>query len=117
MRSPKRTVQQARGLRGSMSRSEVPLWVRLRGREPGKPTFRRQHPIGPYVVDFYCRSAGLVVEVDGMSHDDKAAQDAERSKYLEAQGLRILRVLNRDVMDDLDAVSRETARLGGVPWD
>ena len=71
----------------------------------------------PDVVDFYCHDARLVVEVDGMSHDDKAAQDTERTRYLEAQGLRILRVLNQDVMDDLDAVSREIARLGDAPWD
>ena len=69
------------------------------------------------MVDFYCRDAALVVEVDGMSHEDKAVQDAERSKYLESQGLRILRVLNSDVMHDLDAVTRAIARLGGVPWD
>jgi very-short-patch-repair endonuclease len=69
------------------------------------------------VADFYCHSAGLVVEVDGMSHDDKIQQDAEKTKYLEGQSLRILRVTNEDVMHDLDAVTREIARLGGVPWD
>ena len=52
-----------------------------------------------------------------MSHDDKASQDAAKTKYIEGQGLRILRVTNEDVMRDLDAVTREIARLGGVPWD
>ena len=69
------------------------------------------------MADFFCRSAGLVVEVDGMSHDDKLRQDTEKTKYLEGQGFRILRVTNEDVMHDLDAVTREIARLGGVPWD
>ena len=69
------------------------------------------------MADFFCRSAGLVVEVDGMSHDDKLRQDTEKTKYLEGQGFRILRVTNEDVMRDLDAVAREIARLGGVPWD
>ena len=69
------------------------------------------------MVDFYCHSAELVVEVDGMSHDDKVLQDAEKTKYIESQGLRVLRVTNEDVMRDLDAVTREIARLGGVPWD
>jgi very-short-patch-repair endonuclease len=92
------------------------LWTALRNGQIGGLRFRRQHPIGPYVVDFYCHTARLIVEVDGMSHDDKAAGDAERSAYLAAQGLRILRVQNWDVMEDLDAVSREIARLCGVPW-
>jgi len=113
----KHMIDRARTLRQQNTELEQLLWTALRNGQIGGMKFRRQHPIGPYVVDFYCRSAELVVEVDGMSHDDKAAQDTERSKYLEAQGLRILRVLNRDVMDDLDAVSREIARLGGVPWD
>ena len=52
-----------------------------------------------------------------MSHDDKLRQDTEKTKYLEGQGFRILRVTNEDVMRDLDAVAREIARLGGVPWD
>jgi len=52
-----------------MSVPEARLWNRLRWREPGKPIFRRQHPIGPYVVDFYCAKANLAVEIDGMSHD------------------------------------------------
>ncbi len=52
-----------------------------------------------------------------MSHDHRAAQDAEKTKYLESEGYRVLRVTNEDVMRDLDAVAREIARLGGVPWD
>ena len=113
----KHMVNRARTLRQERTEPEQLLWTALRNGQIGGLKFRRQHPIGPYVVDFYCHSAALVVEVDGMSHDDKTAQDAERSMYLAAQGLRILRVQNRDVMDDLDAVSREIARLGGVPWD
>jgi very-short-patch-repair endonuclease len=52
-----------------------------------------------------------------MSHDDKAAADAAKTKYLESQELRVLRITNEDVMRDLDAVTREIARLCGVPWD
>jgi very-short-patch-repair endonuclease len=112
----KHMVRRARTLRQQSAEPEQLLWTALRNGQIGGLRFRRQHPIGRYVVDFYCHSAGLVVELDGMSHDDKIVQDVERSKYLEARGLRILRVLNLDVMDDLDAVSREIARLGGVPW-
>jgi ATP-dependent DNA helicase RecQ len=110
-------IRRARSLRHEGTEPECLLWNTLRNGQIGGLRFRRQHPIGPYVVDFFCHSAGLVVEVDGMSHDDKAAPDAERSAYMVAQGLRILRVQNRDVMSDLDAVSREIARLCGVPWD
>jgi very-short-patch-repair endonuclease len=89
----------------------------LRNGQIGRLRFRRQRPIGPYVVDFYCHRAGLVVEVDGMSRDDKAAEDTMRSAYLAMQDLRVLRVTNADVMHDLDAVSREIVRLCGVRWD
>jgi len=113
----KHMVNRARTLRQESAEPEQLLWTALRNGQIGGLKFRRQHPIGRYVVDFYSHSAGLVVELDGMSHDDKIGEDAERAKYLEAQGLRMLRVVNRDVMDDLDAVTREIARLCGVPWD
>ncbi len=110
-------IRRARDLRRASTPPEQLLWLALRNGQIGGLKFRRQHPIGPYVVDFYCHNAELVVEVDGMSHDDKAAQDAAKTKHIESQGLRILRVTNEDVMHDLDAVTREIARLGGVPWD
>ena len=113
----KHMIRRARGLRREERPPEQLLWLALRNGQVGCLEFRRQHPIGAYVVDFFCHSIGLVVELDGMSHDNKAARDAERSKYLEMQGLRVLRVTNDDVMDNLDGVTRETARLGGVPWD
>ncbi len=110
-------IRRARDLRQTETPPEQLLWLALRNEQIGGLKFRRQHPVGPYVVDFYCRSVNLAVEIDGMSHDDKMLQDATRTKYLEGQGLRILRVTNEDVMRDLDAVTREIARLGGVPWD
>jgi ATP-dependent DNA helicase RecQ len=110
-------IGRARSLRQTETPPEELLWLALRNGQIGGLKFRRQHPIGPYVVDFYCRSVGLVVEVDGMSHDDKIVRDAEKTKFIEGQKLRILRVTNEDVMRDLDAVTREIARLGGVPWD
>ena len=113
----KHMIRPARSLRQKGTPPEQLLWLAVRNGQIGGLKFRRQHPIGPYVVDFYCHSIGLVVEVDGMSHDDKVCQDAEKTKHIEAQGLRILRVSNQDVMDDLDALTREIARLGDVPWD
>jgi len=113
----KHMIRRARELRKAETPPEQPLWLALRNGQIGGLKFRRQHPIGPYVVDFYCHTDGLIVEVDGMSHDDKACQDTARTGYIESQRLRILRVTNEDVMHDLDAVTREIARLGGVPWD
>ncbi len=113
----KHMIDRARQLRRNETPPEDLLWLALRNGQIGGMKFRRQHPIGPYVVDFFCHSAKLVVEVDGMSHDDKMAQDAAKSKHLESQGLGLLRVTNEDVMRDLDAVTREIARLCGVPWD
>jgi len=113
----KHMIRRARDLRQADTPPEQLLWLALRNGQIGGLKFRRQHPICPFVVDFYCYGAGLVVEVDGMSHDDKTRQDAARTDYIESQGLRILRVTNEDVMSDLDAVTREIARLGGVPWD
>lgn len=110
-------IRRARDLCQTGTTPEHLLWLALRNGQIGGLKFRRQHPIGPYVVDFYCHSAGLVVEVDGMSHHDKLQQDRERTEYIEGQGLRVLRVINDDVMRDLDAVTREIARLGSVPWD
>ncbi len=110
-------IRRARDLRETGTTPEQLLWLALRNGQVGGLKFRRQHPIGPYIVDFYCHGAALVVEVDGMSHDDKALQDAAKTTHIESQGLRVLRVANDDVMRDLDAVTREIARFGGVAWD
>jgi very-short-patch-repair endonuclease len=98
-----------------MGRSEVLLWVRLRGREPGQPTVRRQHPIGPYITDFCCSAARLAIEVDGgvHQHEDKMADDAHREAFLVARGYRVTRVTDRDVLADPDGVAarvRDAAR-------
>jgi ATP-dependent DNA helicase RecQ len=79
-------IGRARGLRQTNTPPEQLLWLALRNGQIGGAKFRRQHPIGPYVVDFFCQSAKLVVEVDGVSHDDKAVQDAAKSRHLETQG-------------------------------
>jgi very-short-patch-repair endonuclease len=69
MRAPKRIVQRARRLRRKLTVPEARLWSLLRKRFTGQPIFRRQHPIGPYVLDFYCAKAKLAVEIDGIAHD------------------------------------------------
>jgi len=89
----------ARELRKEASLPERILWQKLRGEQVGVK-FRRQHPIGPYIADFYTREAGLVVEVDGSTHQatlEAIAYDRDRDRYMQAQGLRVLRFSAGDV--------------------
>jgi len=103
----RRMVERARDLRRKMTAPEVRLWQWLRTR-PGGFRFRKQHPAGPYVFDFYCPSAKLVIEVDGEAHSrgDRPERDAARDEWCAQQGMRVLRIAAIDVMRDLDAVSR-----------
>ena len=116
MRSPYRTHKQAKSLRQSMSRAEVLLWVRLRERGPDRPAFRRQHPIGPFITDFCCSTARLVVEIDGGVHrrEDRMLRDAEREAYLRQRGYRMLRLTDREVLLDPDRAA-ESVRAALMP--
>ena len=108
MLSPRKTtVKKARLLRRTMTLPEVLLWGALRAR-PGGLKFRRQHPAGPYVLDFYCESALKAIEVDGMAHDmgDNPARDLARDVWLSAAGINIIRIPATDVLPSLDDVVR-----------
>ena len=107
-------VQRARKLRHEATVPERLLWSVLRARRLGGLKFRRQYAIGPCFVDFYCHEARLVVEVDGMIHEEKQSQDAQREMYLRRQGLRVFRVTNSDINEDLEAVARAIAREAGI---
>lgn len=114
MHRPRRdTVIKARDLRSRMSLPEVLVWSALRGRGLGGARFRRQHPVGPYVLDFYCEAARLAVEIDGDQHGDPAqsAHDARRDDWLNRQGIRVMRIPARDVLADLPAVLDHIARI------
>ena len=95
--------QFARQLRSSLTEAEKRLWYRLRRRQLENWRFRRQVPIGPYVVDFVCTDARLVVEVDGSQHLD-FAPDITRDARLDAEGYRVLRFWNHDVVDRTESV-------------
>jgi ATP-dependent DNA helicase RecQ len=107
---PSDIIDKARDLRRDMSLPEVQLWQALRGEKLGGLKFRRQHPIPPYVLDFYCAGVRLAVEIDGDSHDGRAAQDARRDAFLLEQGIRTLRIPARDVLNDLPAVTAHIYR-------
>lgn len=108
-----RVHAKARTLRKNMTRAEALLWSYLRRRAVNGAKFRRQHPIGPYIADFACVAARLVIEVDGYTHwsPDDLAHDAKRTKFIEGEGWRVLRVTNADVDDNLDGVWRAVADL------
>jgi very-short-patch-repair endonuclease len=96
----------ARQLRRDSTRSEDLLWQGLRRKEFRDLKFRRQHPLGRFVLDFYCHAAKLAVEIDGSVHDasDVAAYDRDRQALIEARGVRVLRVRAKDVEADVNAV-------------
>jgi very-short-patch-repair endonuclease len=94
----------ARELRRELTPAEHALWAALRGRRLGGLRFRCQHPVGPFVLDFCCPAAKLVIEVDGAVHDSQQEQDAARTEHLEQYGYRVPRFTNDQVLGDLDAV-------------
>jgi len=102
----------AKLLRTTATDAERVLWSILRGKQLAALRFRRQQPIGPYVVDFFCPSAKLIVEVDGSQHgaDRAAAYDEKRSRFLESKGYRVLRFWNVEVMKDRDSVGEAIFR-------
>jgi very-short-patch-repair endonuclease len=93
--------------RRAMSLPEVLLWKAIKGRRLGGLHFRRQHPIGRYVLDFYCHAARLAVEVDGQSHGlgDRPQRDERRDAWMLANGIRTLRIPASVVLDDVDAAT------------
>ena len=107
MRSSRKTLTRARALRKRLSPPEILLWTRLRVRDSDTPTFRRQHPIGPYIADFYCAQARLVVEIDGWGHGDEAqiVHDDRRDRYLAGLDYHVIRIAAAEVMRDADDVA------------
>ncbi|WP_375288894.1 endonuclease domain-containing protein [Sphingomonas sp.] len=98
------SAARAKALRQEMSPAEIRLWLALRKRPAGLK-FRKQHPSGPYVADFFCHAARLVVEVDGQAHDfgDRPQRDARRDQWFRPRGMEVLRLPARDVLRDCDA--------------
>jgi very-short-patch-repair endonuclease len=91
----------ARSLRHTPTEAETRLWARLRRKQLAGIRFRRQHPLGRYVVDFFCAEAKLVIEVDGGQH----AEDTDtRTRWLEGRGYRVLRFWNNDVLANTEGV-------------
>ena len=108
----------AKGMRKKMPDAEFRLWCELRNGGLDGLKFRRQHPIGNFIVDFFCASAKLVVEVDGEQHSTLAHQaaDAQRTKWLEAQGYRVVRFWTNEVMHELEGVCAAILAASRGEW-
>jgi very-short-patch-repair endonuclease len=96
--------QRARQLRRDQTDAEQRLWAKLRDRQLCGAKFRRQHLIGPFIADFCCAQGKVIVELDGGQHAEDVAADEKRSRFLEAQGYRVLRFWNHDVLGNTEAV-------------
>jgi very-short-patch-repair endonuclease len=94
----------ARKLRRKLTKHEKILWERIRNNKVNDLYFRRQHPYGIYILDFFCFEARLAIEVDGLIHLKQKEYDLERTKYLESSGLKVLRFTNAEVENDIEQV-------------
>jgi very-short-patch-repair endonuclease len=109
------TLSLARRLRSHQTDAEIRLWYLLRSRRFCANKFRRQHPIGPFIVDFVCIAQRLIIEVDGGQHQDQAAADRARDLHLRTKGFRVLRFWNNDVLTDTQAVLERIAESLRAP--
>ena len=105
-------LDRARAMRREMTRAEVILWTRLKGKQLRGYQFNRQKKIGPYYADFACAAARLVVEVDGATHGspEERAYDAARTAFMEREGWRVVRVWNGEVYENERGVAETILR-------
>jgi very-short-patch-repair endonuclease len=113
MRSSILTSKRAKALRRALTEPELMLWTRLKRRIPEMPAFRNQHPLGPYILDFYCSAARLAVEIDGAIHSEDAqiAHDERRDAWLRRQGVTVYRVPASPVFEDADGARLKADEL------
>ena len=108
-------THRARESRQDSSFPERLLWGLLRNRKLAGMKFRRQFPIGCYIVDYFCFEESLIVELDGASHTGRFKSDSERQRFLESNGFRVLRLTNDDVMSNREAVALAILKFAGKP--
>ena len=98
-------IAKAKELRKNSTNAERALWRQLRAHRFAGYKFRRQQPLGQYIVDFVCFEKHLIIELDGGQHAEQVVYDAERSAWLRSQGFRVLRFWNHEVLTDVEAVT------------
>jgi tryptophan synthase alpha chain len=111
------TYENAKFLREFKTKAEDKLWQNLRNRQLNNLKFRRQHPFGEYVLDFYCHEIKLCVEVDGNIHNEKEIieNDNERTRTLNENGIKVMRFKNEEVIGDIDSVLKKIVELFNAP--
>ena len=110
MRAVSPSRERARRLRREQTEAEQRLWIHLRAKRMMGGKFRRQHPIGKYIVDFSCIERGLILEADGGQHADQVEADQRRTAFLVERGFRVLRFWDNEVFFQLDAVLEKIAK-------
>jgi very-short-patch-repair endonuclease len=105
-----------RELRSALTLAEVRLWGVLKNSQLAGRKFRRQHSVGPYILDFYCPAEQLAIELDGSAHDSEVAEirDGARDAYLNKLGIRVVHYENRHVMTNLEGVLQDILRRLGA---
>ena len=98
------SISNARTLRKNLTDAEKRLWQKINRRQIGSVKFRRQHPIGEYIVDFVCLERNLIVELDGGQHAAQVSYDKKRTAWLESRGYRVMRFWNNDVLSNTQGV-------------
>ncbi|HUS00624.1 MAG TPA: tryptophan synthase subunit alpha [Chitinophagaceae bacterium] len=111
------TYENAKFLREFKTKAEDKLWQKLRDRLLNNLKFRRQHPFGEYVLDFYCHEVKLCIEVDGNIHNDKLIieNDKERTKVLNDNGINVIRFKNQEIIDDINKVLKKIVESSSIP--
>ncbi|MGN6327687.1 MAG: endonuclease domain-containing protein [Rhodanobacter sp.] len=94
----------AKSMRSAQTPAEQHLWYHLRAHRFMGLKFKRQKPLGPYIVDFICLERGVIIEVDGGQHGDDVAYDRQRDRWLASQGFAVLRFWNHDVLNQTESV-------------
>jgi len=109
-KSPQYVADRAKKLRKTQTPAEEYLWRYLRNRQLDGHKFYRQHPIGKFIVDFYCPAEKLIIELDGDIHDNRQKYDETRDNKLKASGFRVVRFRNEQVLSDISMVLNEIRR-------
>ena len=109
---PTLTLTTAKSLRTTSTAAEIKLWYHLRARRLVGLKFRRQHPIPPYIADFYCSELRLVIEVDGPVHETQRAYDQHRDRVMAGLGLLVVRLTNQEVLRDPGGAARRVLEEG-----
>jgi very-short-patch-repair endonuclease len=108
-------MSRARTLRRNSTKAEQKMWALLRNRSLASAKFRRQQPIGPYIVDFISFECRLIIEIDGGQHADRATEDETRTRWLESQGFQVLRFWNNEALGNPDGVLVKVAEALRTP--